>query len=247
MRETVKIRIVAGSLVVSLPQSVLEPVGFREGDRVIIEAAPPRRLLITKEGNTMTSTRLLDMELDLLEKKKTAILSDLQYKERQYNSGMPCDEGMSDNEVAVLIMSSLVRDRDRLDVEIAEKRIQLYEVQGGEIQEQQNLRTTPEIPVSGSHVEKGWFHWVDSDGQSYFLAFVNAKGSCSVRQFDASSGEAFPKPENRRGDFRDSFSEYLKQATPLHLDQQPNLDRDCKVRLPSPVLAQLQKQVQRTS
>lgn len=33
MREIVKIRSIAGSLVVSLPQSVLEPVGLGEGDR----------------------------------------------------------------------------------------------------------------------------------------------------------------------------------------------------------------------
>jgi antitoxin component of MazEF toxin-antitoxin module len=42
MREIVKVRSVAGSLVVSLPQSVLETVGLKEGDRVVVEAAPPR-------------------------------------------------------------------------------------------------------------------------------------------------------------------------------------------------------------
>src|SRR5271165_6103949 len=118
MREIVKVRTVAGSLVVSLPQSVLEPVGIKEGDRVVVEAEPPRRLLITKEGNVMTSTQHLEMEIDLLEKRKTALESDLSYKERQYNSSMPCDEGMSDNDVAILVMMSLVRDRDRLSVEI---------------------------------------------------------------------------------------------------------------------------------
>jgi len=45
---------------------------------------------------------------------------------------MPCDEGMSDNDVAILILPELIRDRDRLDVELAEKRIQLYEIQGGD-------------------------------------------------------------------------------------------------------------------
>jgi len=32
------------------------------------------------------------MEIDLLEKRKTALSSDLQYKERQYNLNLPCDE-----------------------------------------------------------------------------------------------------------------------------------------------------------
>ena len=107
MREFVKIRTVAGSLVVSLPQSILEPVGLKEGDRVIVEAAPPRRLIITKEGTTMTSVQHLEMEIDLLEKKKIAMASDLRFKEYQYKHNMPCDEGMSDSAVAVLVMGGI--------------------------------------------------------------------------------------------------------------------------------------------
>lgn len=131
MRELVKVRNVAGSLVVSLPQSVLGPVGIQAGDRVVVEAAPPRRLIITKEGETMTSAQRLELEIDLLEKRKKALASDLKFKERQYNDSMPCDAGMEDNDVAILIMYGLVRDLDQLDVEVAEKRLELYDIQGG--------------------------------------------------------------------------------------------------------------------
>ena len=86
MRETVKIRVVAGSMVVSLPNSVLEPVGMKEGDRVILEAVPPRRLIITREGEVMTSTQHLEMDIDLLEKKVAAMESDLRYKHYQYHA-----------------------------------------------------------------------------------------------------------------------------------------------------------------
>lgn len=248
MSEIVKVRMVAGSLVVSLPQSVLKPVGLREGDRVVVEAAPPRRLVITKEGKTMTSTQHLEMEIDLLEKKKKAVESDLRYKEYQHNGNMPCDEGMSDSDVAILIMSSLARDRDRLDVEIAEKRLQLYEIQGADVLETQPGPTEDKVlPSAPSKAEKGWHHWVDKDGHEYFLAFVNAKGSCSVRRFDASSGTALRKEENRKGDYRDSFSEYLEQATPLQLSRQPNLERDCRKRLPSSTLTELQQQIKAKS
>jgi antitoxin component of MazEF toxin-antitoxin module len=62
MREILKLRVVAESVVVSLPQSVLEPAGLAAGDRVIVEAASPNRLIITKEGKTMTSSeRCLEM------------------------------------------------------------------------------------------------------------------------------------------------------------------------------------------
>lgn len=135
MREIVKVRTVAGSVVVSLPASVLEPVGIKPGDRVVVEAAPPRRLVITKEGKTMTSTERLEREIDLLEKRKQAIESDLQYKERQYNDSMPTEEGMGDPSVALLVLTGLVRDRDQLEVEIAEKKLGLYDLQGGPSEE----------------------------------------------------------------------------------------------------------------
>ena len=130
MRESVKIRIVAGSVVVSLPQTVLAAAGIQVGDRVIVEATPPRRILITKEGKPVTSTQRLELEIGVLEKKMKALESDLSYKIRQYNDSMPVEAGMADNSVAQLMMDELIRDRDRLDADIAEKRLQLHDIRG---------------------------------------------------------------------------------------------------------------------
>jgi len=261
MREFVKIRSVAGSLVVSLPQSVLEPVGLREGDRVVLEAAPPRRLILTKEGVSMTSTQRLEMDIDLLEKKKTAIESDLRYKERQYNSDMPCDEGMSDNDVAILVMSALVRDRDQFDVEIAEKRIQLYELQAGEAPEPLKAETgdikpsaddpdtlpsvdsKPRSFAPAPKPKKGWYLWKCEGDREHILAFANNKGACSLRPFDAATGMALKKIPNRKGEYQVAFAEYLANSTPLSVTRQPDLDRGCKKRLPELVLAELQQQI----
>ncbi len=77
----------------------------------------------------MTSTQRLELELELLEKKKQALDSDLHYKSQQYNSSMPTEEGMDDASVAMLILSELERDRDRLDTEVAEKKLELYDLQ----------------------------------------------------------------------------------------------------------------------
>ncbi len=253
---------VAGSLVVSLPQSVLEPVDLKEGDRVILESAPPRRLIITKEGRTMTSTQHLEMEIDLLEKKKTAIQSDLRYKEYQHNSNMPCDQGMSDKDVAALIMYELVRDRDRLNVELAEKRIQLYELQAGEDSPLPGAASADSEPVPdraakvGRLVDakpatfgvapkqkKGWYFWKDQDNREHILAFVNAKGSSSLRRFDARNGNALKRSKNRKGDYQEAFAEYLANAIPLRVTRQPDLEEDCKKQLPESVLAELQQQM----
>lgn len=133
MREIIKLREVAGSAVITLPQIILEALGLELGDRLLVEAMPPRRIIITKEGATMQSTQRVELELDLLGKKRQAIESDLRYKDRQFKSNMPSDPGMDEPAIAILVMSSLERDRDRLEVEIAEKRLELHDLQGGEV------------------------------------------------------------------------------------------------------------------
>ena len=111
MRELLKIREVAGSTIVTLPQSILDPIGLRPGDRVLVEATPPRRITLTKEGATMQSTARLELEIGVLEKRRQALESDLAYKGCQHEKSMPCDDGMSDPDVALLLMSGLARDR----------------------------------------------------------------------------------------------------------------------------------------
>lgn len=130
MRERVKVRTVAGSVVVSLPRPLLAAAGIEVGDQVVAEAVPPKRIVLTKESEPMGVSQRLELEVDLLEKKRAALESDLNYKLRQYNDSMPTDPGMADDSVARLIMDGIVRDRDQLDVEIAEKRLQLLDVLG---------------------------------------------------------------------------------------------------------------------
>jgi len=98
---------------------------------------------------------------------------------------------------------SIERDRDLLDVEIAEKRLELYDAQGGAVVEategtEQHTPTAPvatpfrlenlrvETPVR--KIERGWFHLKGSDGKGQFVAVANVKGSSSLRRFDAGPG-----------------------------------------------------------
>jgi hypothetical protein len=69
----------------------------------------------------------MELEIDLLEKKKAAIDSDLVYTQAKYDAGM-VDEG-----VMGLSSYGLTRDRARVEVEIAEKRIELYDLQAGAV------------------------------------------------------------------------------------------------------------------
>ena len=49
--------------------------------------------------------------------------------------------------------------------------------------------------------------------------------------------------EYKSGDYQESFSDYVRAAIPLYVSRQPNLERDCKARLPSYVLSELRQQV----
>ncbi len=96
---------------------------------------------------------------------------------------------------------------------------------------------------TGNKVERAWYYWEDPHCKGYFLAFVNAKGSCSMRKFAADSGTFLGKSPNAPGDFREVFRDYIVSGTEVFVSHQPNLEKDCKERLPSPVLAELKRQI----
>ncbi len=155
--------------------------------------------------------------------------------------------------VAFLILMSIERDRDRLDVEIAEKRLELYNIQAGEVTEPVTILEEPDAPlaqptdqenqIARKKTERAWYYLPQGNGRGQFLALVNAKGGCSLRRFDAQNGTAIPKEQNRHSDYRDSFSAEIEHARLLNVTQQPNLERDCKERLPAHILQELQRQI----
>jgi hypothetical protein len=89
--------------------------------------------------------------------------------------------------------------------------------------------------------KKGWYYVKDTDGRSYFLAMVNMKGSCSMRTFDPKTGKFLGK-RYQSGNFQDGFAAYLKDARELVINKQPNLERDCREKLPSEILCELKNQ-----
>lgn len=89
---------------------------------------------------------------------------------------------------------------------------------------------------------KAWYYLKGADDRNYILAFVNAKGSCSMRTFDAEVGRSLGK-QYRAGNYEDQFADFIRNANELMVNSQPNLERDCKERLPDAVLSSLKKQI----
>jgi hypothetical protein len=103
---------------------------LKEGDRVLIEPVPPRRIIVSKEEKEMPSTRRMELELELLMNKKVALTSEMEFLVLQHNLSMPVEAGAEDEQVVGLRLKELKRDQDRLDVGISEKRIALFDAQG---------------------------------------------------------------------------------------------------------------------
>lgn len=93
---------------------------------------------------------------------------------------------------------------------------------------------------------KAWYHHRDASGSGLFLAFVNAKGSCSVRLFDAATGQFIAKDYDRGG-FQQAFAEDLAASTQLQVSHQPNLQTAERRGLPADVLRELQQQIAQAS
>jgi hypothetical protein len=104
-----------------------------------------------------------------------------------------------------------------------------------------NLVINTALP-GGRGRNKAWFYHKDENGREYFLAFVNAKGSCSIRTFDSEKG-IFLGKHSQPGNYQDQFADLIAGATDVTVSSQPNLERDCKERLPDHLLAYLRKQI----
>lgn len=128
-RDILKVRKVGGTLVVTLSQGVLEQVPLDEGDRVLIEALPPRRILISKEAPNMAngqSTRRLELEIKILESKRDSFDSQVSAEVAEYNvNGSTGDSDYLDARVKYLNA-----ERDKVAVELAEKELALFDLQG---------------------------------------------------------------------------------------------------------------------
>ncbi len=116
----------------------------------------------------------------------------------------------------------------------------------------EKLDSTPKIqtalakpvhsPIGLNRVERAWYYSPSSVGKPAFLAFVNAKGNCSMRVFDAEEG-SFLGRRYAGGDYREAFREYILKSTAVTVTRQPSLENECKQQLPSGVLTQLKRQL----
>ncbi len=94
-----------------------------------------------------------------------------------------------------------------------------------------------------------WYYAAEENGREYFIAYVDAKGSCSKRRFDATSGVFV---DQTAGTLGKSFAEYFSKELRAYkrigeLSGRPNLvDAVRAGRLPSDVMAELKRRKPRS-
>lgn len=118
-------------MVVTIPQAVLDDVQIAEGDKVLLESLPPDRIFILKENKKMPSARRAELELEVLKSRKNLLNSEIDFAITQHNQSMPCELGMDDPAIVELRQKELQKSRDQITLEIAEKNLQIFELEGG--------------------------------------------------------------------------------------------------------------------
>jgi hypothetical protein len=152
-----------------------------------------------------------------------------------------------DGEAAAILSKAFPEERD------PNAPLTIYQTDSGELQERPMDPQDQELELAFQPEfarTKSWYYYkqIETFGLEpfergrFFVAFVNAKGSCSMRTFDADTGR-FIARTYRAGNYQQQFAAIIRDATELSVDSQPNLERDCKEKLPDPVLAYLKKQV----
>ena len=78
----------------------------------------------------MNNTQRLDLELEVLESRKNALQARAHFVATQNNLSMPVEAGVEDSSVVELMMSQFSSDIAQVSNEIAQKRLELFDLQG---------------------------------------------------------------------------------------------------------------------
>jgi predicted nucleic acid-binding Zn-ribbon protein len=89
--------------------------------------------------------------------------------------------------------------------------------------------------------ERAWFYLHAGTEGGRFAYFANSKGGCTMRTFDALTGQLLEKVVKKKTTFREAFPEFLSDALILH-PEHLNIQQDFEDQLPADMLEEFQLQ-----
>ena len=131
VRDRVKARKVGDSLVITLTKPVMEEAEIAEGDSLLLETISNGRIIVRKEAEPVAIVERVGLELDILKKRKAATQAEIEMVVYEHNNSMPTAHPYIEDD---LIMAGVMRELSweiaKLDVGIAEKHLEVFELGG---------------------------------------------------------------------------------------------------------------------
>ncbi len=129
---TVKARKVGDSIVMTLPRSVLDATGISDGDPLLLQAGESRFLSVRKENDKVVKLEEATMELEVLQRKLRVLEAETEIAVNEHNNSMPTfHPGIEDPTMMEAYMKDLHFKRSKVQLEIAEKELEIYRMGGG--------------------------------------------------------------------------------------------------------------------
>ncbi len=136
IQTTVKARKVGDSTVMTLPRSVLEATGISDGDSLMLQAGGNGFLSVRKESDKVAKSEEASMELEVLQRKLGVLEAETELAMTEYNNSMPTlHPGIDDPTMREGYMKELQFKRSKIQLEIAEKELEIYRMGGGSTHE----------------------------------------------------------------------------------------------------------------
>ena len=132
IQTTVKARKVGDSVVMTLPRSVLDATGFSDGDSLLLQAGESRFLSVRKENDKVAKLEEATMELEVLQRKLGVLEAETELAASEHNNSMPTlHPGIEDAPMMEAYMKEMHFNRSKVQLEIAEKELEIYRMGGG--------------------------------------------------------------------------------------------------------------------
>ena len=133
---TVKARKVGDSVVMTLPTRILKPTGFKEGDSLLLETNRAGFLSVQKEDDKVSDLKETEMEMEILKRKLEVVNAEIDLAGTEYKYSMPTvHPGINDQFIMEGTMKHFSFNRSKIQLEIAEKELEIYQVGGSEPQQ----------------------------------------------------------------------------------------------------------------
>ena len=131
-QDQVKARKVGDSIVITLSKPILEEAAIEEGEMLVLETVASGRVTVRKASDEVWPIREADIELAVLNRRLDALNAEIKTAVWGINNSAPTEDfpWVGDQMVVDGVMCDYNWKRAKIQLEIAEKRLDIYKLGG---------------------------------------------------------------------------------------------------------------------